>query len=105
MESKEKVESEKYRNNVDKLKEKVELEKYRNNVYKLNRLMEKISVFLANLKISTQKVKELENKLQNVSPIDLGESKSSTKGKRENTNVSYTQEDGLNPSQKHDRHV
>ena len=30
---------------------------------------------------------------------------SSTKGKRDNSNLSSAQEDGLQPSMKHDRHV
>ena len=48
--------------------------------------MEENSVFLANfLKKSTQKIKELETKLQTVPPTASGQSESSMKGKRYHT--------------------
>ena len=53
--------------------------KYKNNVHKLNNMMEENNVL--HEKKSTHKVKELENKLQNVPPTTYGESKSSMKGK------------------------
>ena len=60
---------------------------------------------LENFKKVSQRVKEIEKKSQEVpfpTPVQL---QSSTKGKRENSDLSSTQEDGLQPSLKHARHV
>ena len=86
-------------------KEQEESKKYKKNLDKLKRLMEENSVLLANLEKNTQKIKELETKLQTMPPTTSEELESSTKGKRDHTDLSPAQEELLRPSKKHARHV
>ena len=70
------------------VKEEQELTKYKKNVEMLNKLMAEKNVLLENLKKVSQRVKELENKSQKVpcpTPVQL---QSSTKGKRDNSDLS-----------------